>query len=73
MTHFQQGIIGIYFSFTSLTTVGFGDFYPHSDLERLLCAFLLLFGVMMQSYIMGTFINMIENFKNFEEELNEDS
>lgn len=73
MSNYQQGIIGIYFCFTSLTTVGFGDYYPHSDSERLLCAFMLLFGVLMQSYTMGTFINMIENFKNFEEEVNLDN
>ena len=47
MTHFEQGIIGMYFIFTSLTTVGFGDYTPHSDSERLSCAFLLLFGVLL--------------------------
>ena len=52
----------MYFSFTSLTTIGFGDYYPTGDYERLICAFLLLFGVAVVSYIMGSIINMIENF-----------
>jgi hypothetical protein len=44
-----------YFFFTSLATVGFGDFAPKSDLERLLMAVVLLIGVAIFSYIMGDF------------------
>lgn len=50
----------IYFSFTSLTTVGFGDFNPRSDFERLFIAFGLLFGVAIFSYIMSEAIDMID-------------
>ena len=46
----------LYFSFTSLTTVGFGDYNPRSDIERLFIAFGLLFGVAIFSFIMGEFI-----------------
>jgi len=46
-------IILMYFSFTSLTTVGFGDFNPRSNVERLFISFGLLFGVAIFSYIMG--------------------
>lgn len=41
-----------YFAFTSFTTVGLGDYHPRSDLERLLGAFGLLFGVAVTSYVM---------------------
>lgn len=57
-------IILTYFAFTSLSTVGFGDFHPRSDLERLVCAFILLFGVAIFSYIMGSFIEMLEKYQN---------
>ena len=43
----------IYFSFTSLSTVGLGDFYPIADEERILCSFILLFGVAIVSYTLG--------------------
>lgn len=52
-SHLDITLILTYFSFTSLSTVGFGDFYPHSDLERVLGAFILVFGVSLFSIIMG--------------------
>jgi hypothetical protein len=55
-------LIFIYFSFTSLTTVGFGDFHPKSDFERIFIAFGLMFGVAIFSYIMGEFIQMFDAF-----------
>ena len=56
-------MISLYFSFTSLSTVGFGDFHPKSNLERLFCSAMLVFGVMIFSYIMGNFISMIDDYK----------
>lgn len=49
----------IYFSFTSLSTVGFGDYRPESDAERLLFVAVLMFGVAIFSYIMGNFIEIL--------------
>ena len=46
-------IISTYYSLTSLTTIGLGDYRPTNDLERLVCAFFLLFGVSIFSYIMS--------------------
>lgn len=46
----------LYFSMTSLATVGFGDYCPRSDFERAAGAFMLLCGVACFSYIMGNFI-----------------
>jgi hypothetical protein len=42
--------IGIYYSMTTLSTVGFGDYYPVADSERFLACFLLIFGVSVFSY-----------------------
>jgi hypothetical protein len=63
MDKVKQMIVPLYFAFTSLSTVGFGDYHPKADHERIICAFILLFGVMIFSYIMGVFIEMIDNFK----------
>ena len=49
-----------YFAFTTLSTVGFGDLTPRSDLERAIGAFLLLAGVAIFSYCMSDFIEMVE-------------
>jgi hypothetical protein len=62
MNDYDSMIVLFYFSFTSLTTVGFGDFHPHSDAERLFTAFGLLIGVSIFSYIMTEFIEMVERF-----------
>ena len=61
----------MYFAFTSLSTVGFGDFHPRGNIERLLCAFILLFGVAIFSYIMGNFIDILDQFQKFNEDLDD--
>lgn len=52
-----------YFSFTTLSTVGFGDFYPKSNGERLVVVVVMLFGVAIFSYIMGLFTEILNTFK----------
>ena len=49
----------IYFMFTSLSTVGLGDFHPKNSIERVFGIVLLFFGVLITSYIMGNFSKMI--------------
>jgi hypothetical protein len=65
----QNTIVLSYFMFTSLSTVGFGDLHPRGDFERLACAFILLFGVAIFSYIMGIFIEILEQFQNYNADL----
>ena len=64
-------VIAVYFAFTSLSTVGFGDFCPRSDLERALGSIMLLFGVSIFSMAMGRFIEMVEQIKQFNQSLDE--
>ena len=59
-TNWEVLLISVYFSFTSLTTVGFGDYVPLADHERLIGAGMLLFGVLIFSYIMGKFLEMVD-------------
>ena len=66
-----NGLKVVYFAFTSLSTIGFGDFHPKSDFERLLCALILLFGVAIFSYIMGIFINILDKYQNLNADLDE--
>jgi hypothetical protein len=55
--------------FTSLSTVGFGDLHPRGDFERIACAMILLFGVAIFSYIMGIFIEILTQFKDYNADL----
>jgi len=56
-------IISCYFTLTTLTTVGYGDYYPISDMERIIAVFVMLCGVAFFSYIMGSFIDIISNYE----------
>ena len=54
-------IIMFYYSLTSLSTIGLGDFHPITSYERILCSFLFLIGVMLFSYALGQLQNTLEN------------
>ena len=60
-TDYQNLVIVVYFAFTTLSTVGFGDFNPKSEIERIVTTFILLVGVACFSYIMGQFIDILMN------------
>ena len=55
-------IIQMYFMMTSLSTVGFGDYYPTNNYERIFGSVILLAGVAVFSYIMSKLATMIINF-----------
>ena len=65
----ERTVILQYFSFTSLSTVGFGDLTPRSDVERILCAIILLFGVAIFSFMMGIFIDILDEFKSMNQDI----
>lgn len=58
----------VYFIFTTLSTVGFGDFNPKSNVERFVLAFGMLLGVAIFSIIMGQFIDMVNSVKDLQAE-----
>ena len=65
-TNFSSLVKVWYFSITTLTTIGYGDFRPISVYEKIATAILLLFAVAIFSYIMGTFIDILKDFRNLE-------
>lgn len=64
-------IILLYWAVTSLSTVGFGDYAPRSDLERAVGAFMLLSGVAVFSYIMGNFIDILDSYMTYNKDIEE--
>ena len=65
MDHDQmyQLLVSSYFALTTLSTVGYGDYFPISNEERIFAVIIMLGGVAFFSYIMGSFIEIISNYE----------
>lgn len=61
----------MYFAYTTLSTVGFGDKTPRSDIERLIICVVLLVGVSLFGYILGILVQIIDQFKAFDADIDE--
>jgi potassium voltage-gated channel Eag-related subfamily H protein 8 len=48
---------------TTLASVGYGDFHPISNFELLVTAMIFLLGVAAFSFIMGNFVDMLNEFR----------
>jgi len=59
----HQLTVSCYYALTTLSTVGYGDFYPVSNNERILAVLIMLGGVAFFSYIMGNFVEIISNYE----------
>ena len=59
----HQLIVSCYYALTTLSTVGYGDYYPVSNNERILAVLIMLGGVAFFSYIMGNFVEIISNYE----------
>ena len=57
----RQIIVSWYYSMTTLTTVGYGDYYPISNTEIFVAVCYMLCGVVFFSYIMSSVIEIINN------------
>jgi hypothetical protein len=47
---------------TTLATIGYGDLIPVNSIERIVSIFIMLIGVAMYSYVMGSFTELIGNY-----------
>ena len=55
-------VLMLYYALTTLSTVGYGDYYPISDVEMIVTSLVMLGGVAFFSYIMGNFLEIISNY-----------
>jgi CRP-like cAMP-binding protein len=55
----RQYLAAIYWAFTTMTTVGYGDITPSGDMERIFCIFGMLIGVSFYSYIIASVSSMV--------------
>jgi hypothetical protein len=68
---FTKAIILLYFSVTTLATVGFGDYYPVSTFERASAAVMLFCGYITFSVMQGQLFGMIKKINSIDDEYNE--
>lgn len=68
-SNLRTAIISLYYSFTTLSTIGFGDFHPKSNFERIFCAIIMVGGVMVFSLFMGNFVDMIKEYQTLKSEI----
>ena len=52
---------------TTITTVGYGDITGHSPIERVLCIFMHLIGVLSYSFASGSLTSIIANYDQINE------
>lgn len=55
-------VLSLYFTITTLATVGYGDIYAISNFDKIVVIMIMLSGVAFFSFIMGSFIEIISNF-----------
>mmetsp|Transcript_37046 Transcript_37046/g.56801 ORF Transcript_37046/g.56801 Transcript_37046/m.56801 type:complete len:312 (+) Transcript_37046:173-1108(+) len=54
-----------YFAFTTLSTVGLGDFHPKTSEERIVCSLVMLFGVMMTTFLTDSLSQTLKDLTSF--------
>jgi voltage-gated potassium channel len=57
----------MYFCLTTLSTVGYGDYYPSSIMEKIVGIFIEIVGVTIFSILMNQFIEVVLRFKGDDE------
>ena len=68
----HRSLTVMYFAFTTLSTVGFGDLYPQSNSERLVMAFAFIAGISLFSLVMGNFLEAYILYTTIDDENNDD-
>jgi len=71
MNNFDKMVKLTYFSFTTLSTVGFGDMHPRGNSERIVGVVILLIGVLVTSVFMENFSHVIKRINSVNLDLEE--
>ena len=48
-----------YYALTTLSTIGYGDFLPKSSIEKMFVCLIMMSGVTVFSYIMGSLMKIL--------------
>lgn len=70
-SNFELYVASIYFTVTTIMTVGYGDISAYNSTERGFCILLMLIGVMSFSYTTGALSSLIASSDSKESQLKE--
>ena len=56
-------IVSLYYTVTTISTVGYGDISGNNNTERIICIFLMITGVFFFSFSSGSLTNIIQNYE----------
>eukprot|EP00359_Climacostomum_virens_P000024 CAMPEP_0204896630 /NCGR_PEP_ID=MMETSP1397-20131031/275_1 /ASSEMBLY_ACC=CAM_ASM_000891 /TAXON_ID=49980 /ORGANISM="Climacostomum Climacostomum virens, Strain Stock W-24" /LENGTH=636 /DNA_ID=CAMNT_0052064271 /DNA_START=244 /DNA_END=2154 /DNA_ORIENTATION=+ len=59
----------LYWTFMTLSTVGYGDIYPYTDFERLISMFVMAFGLTFFSFTVGSLASLLSSLNSKEKSL----
>lgn len=59
--YFTKYLTSYYWGFQTFTTVGYGEIYPSTDLERVFAIFYMIFGVVFYSSAIGSLSRLLMN------------
>lgn len=62
MSNSDQYLAAMYFSFTTITTVGYGDILGNSSLEKVICIFIMFIGVIFFTLGSGALASILQNY-----------
>ena len=60
----ERLVVCLYFILTTLSTVGYGDFFPVAEVEQIIGSIIMFCGVIYFSLLMGKFIDIVLSFKD---------
>jgi hypothetical protein len=55
-------MLAVYFTVTTMTTVGYGDMSANTTIERCFCVFLMIVGVVVFTFISGSLASVLSNY-----------
>lgn len=61
----------MYFAFTTITTVGYGDILGNSSLEKVICIFIMFIGVIFFTLGSGALASLLQNYDSQNAKLQE--
>jgi Ion transport protein len=70
-SNFDLYLTGLYFTVTTIVTVGYGDITAYTNTERIFCIFLMIIGVFAFSFATGTLASIIAQYDSKQGKLQE--
>jgi len=62
MTTKQTYLTSFYFTVTTITTVGYGDYSGSTDIEMIYCIAIMIIGVVAFSFATGSLASILQNY-----------